>query len=104
MIWTYRVLRDKMGRYSIREVFYERDGTVIGYGKQPAVAVDTSLEELVRLVDWFKDAFDLPILSTEEMDAQIAAQPTHRRTEPGENIPLNQVIAELEAEAELVKE
>ena len=35
MIWTYRVFRDKIGRYSIREVFYERDGRLINYSKQP---------------------------------------------------------------------
>jgi hypothetical protein len=104
MSWTYRVFRDNLGRYSVREVFYERDGTVIGYGREPAAAVDASLEELIQLVNWFKEAFDLPVLSTEEMDAQIAGQPARRRTEPDENIPLSQVIAELEAEAEMVKQ
>lgn len=103
MIWTYRIFRDALGRYSIREVYYERDGSMIRYSQEPVAAVDASLEDLIRLVKWFKEAFDLPILSTEEVDAQLAAQPKRRPSAGGKNIPLSQVLAELEAEGELVK-
>jgi hypothetical protein len=103
MIWTYRVLRDEQGRYSIRELYYERDGTLIEYSSVPAVALDGSLEELMRLIQWFQEAFDLPVLSTTELDQQLAAQPTRRVATGQQNIPLRQVLAGLEAEAEPVQ-
>lgn len=103
MIWTYRVLRDEQGRYSIRELYYERDGTLIGYSSTPAAALDGSLEELIRLIQWFQEAFDLPVLSTIELDQQIATQPARRVTTGQQNIPLRQVLAELEPDAEPAK-
>lgn len=74
MLWTYRVFCDKEEHYSIREVFYERDHTIIGYSN-PVAVVGASVEELMQLVQWFKEAFDLPVLALEEIDAQIKAQP-----------------------------
>jgi hypothetical protein len=103
MIWTYRVFRDPIGRYSIREVYYERDGTMIGYSQEPVTVVDASLEDLVRLLTWHQAALDLPVLSTEEVDTQLATQPVRRPSPSDKNIPLSQVLAELETEAELVK-
>jgi hypothetical protein len=50
MIWTYRLFRDSQERYSIRELFYEQDGTMIAYSKAPVVVVGSSLEELMQLV------------------------------------------------------
>lgn len=98
MIWTYRVFRDRQERYSIREVFYEQDGTIITYGKAPIVVVGTSLEELMQLVKWFREAFDLPVLSLEEVDAQIAVQPMKPKSDRSRNLSLKQVIAELAIE------
>jgi len=100
MIWTYRVLRDDKGRYSVREVFYERDGTLITYGKAPAAPIGGSPEELLQLTKWFSEAFDLPILSIEALDAQLAAQPTQPKPESNQNIALEQLKAELALEAE----
>ena len=75
MMWTYRVCRDRQERYSIREVFHEQDGTIIAYSQEPVAVVGASVEELMQLVTWFRQAFDLPVLSLVEVDAQIAAQP-----------------------------
>ncbi|MCA1995162.1 MAG: hypothetical protein LDL41_24400 [Coleofasciculus sp. S288] len=100
MIWTYRVFRDRQERYSIREVFYERDNTIVAYGKAPVVVVGASLEELMQLVKWFRAAFDLPVLSVEEVDAQIAGQPRSLKSDRKGNIPLSDVIAELSAETD----
>ena len=72
MLWTYRVFCDNQGRYSIREVFYEQDGQIIDCGKIPVAVVGSSLEELRQLVQWFKDAFELPVLSLEETEAKIS--------------------------------
>ena len=71
MLWTYRVFRDNQGRYSIREVFYNRDRTIINYGKEPATANDVSLEDLQQLVRWFQEAFELPVLELEEVDKSL---------------------------------
>jgi hypothetical protein len=104
MIWTYRVCRDSQGRYSIREVFYERDHTIVNYGKTPVALVGASLEEIMQLVQWFKDAFDLPVLSLEELDAQLAKQETCKASDPSKNISLKQVIAELTADSDPVSQ
>ncbi|MGK7929363.1 MAG: hypothetical protein AB4290_29675 [Spirulina sp.] len=94
MLWTYRVFYDNQGRYSIREVFYEQDGQIIDCSKIPVAVVGSNLEELMQLIQWFKDAFELPVLSLEETEAKIAA--LSDRTPSKERIPLEKAIAELE--------
>ena len=105
MIWTYRVFRDKTGRYSIREVFYERDGRLLSYGKHPVVPVESSLKDLIQLVEWFREAFDLPVLSLEEIEAELAANstlttPKKPLSDRSETIPFSQVLAQLAEESE----
>jgi hypothetical protein len=105
MIWTYRIFREKNGRYSIREVFYERDGRLLNYGKNPVAPIGSSLEDLMQLVAWFREAFDSPVLSVEAVDAELAAnpimtQPKKSLADRSQNIPLQQVLAQLEEEAE----
>ena len=101
MIWTYRVFRDNQGRYSIREVFYNRESrTLIDYSKVPVAVVGSSVEELIQMVQWFKEAFDLPVLSLEEVDAEIANQPVKQQRDHRKNISLKQVLAELTTETE----
>jgi hypothetical protein len=95
MLWTYRVFRDSRERYSIREVFYESDNTIISYGAAPVAVVGASFEELMQLVKWFRDAFDLPVLSLEEIDAQMAIQKTKPVSDHPPNLSLQQVMAEL---------
>ena len=102
MLWTYRVFRDNQGRYSIREVFYDRDRTIINYGKRPATATDASLEDLQQLVCWFQEAFELPILELEEVDKSLVDvdNPSTIAPENQQNLSLKQVIAELDKESE----
>ena len=95
MMWTYRVFRDSQDRYSIREVFYERDNTIISYAEAPVAVVGASFEELMQLVKWFRDAFDLPVLSLEEIDAQMAINKTKSASNRPPNLSLQQVMAEL---------
>jgi hypothetical protein len=104
MIWTYRVFRDNQGRYSIREVFYEQDNTIVNYSKTPVALVGASFEELMQLVQWFKEAFDLPVLSLEEIDAQIAKQGPRKSSDRSRNISLQQVITELTTDADPVSQ
>ncbi|GAA6624303.1 hypothetical protein [Scytonema sp. NUACC26] len=95
MTWTYRVCRDSQGRYSIREVFYNRDNVIVNYSKTPVAVLGASIEELMQLIQWFREAFDLPVLSLEEIDAQITMLPPRQKSERSRNISLKQVIAEL---------
>lgn len=100
MIWTYRIFRDDNERYSIREVFYETDGTIIGYGKSPVAVVGESLEELIQMVEWFREAFDLPVLSLAEVDAKIKPREIKPLSDGSNNISLDTLIAELATKTE----
>lgn len=95
MMWTYRVFRDNQERYSIREVFYESDNTIISYGAAPVAVVGASFEELMQLVKWFREAFDLPVLSLEEIDKQMAMQKPKPENDRPQNLSLQQVMAQL---------
>ena len=102
MTWTYRVFRDSQGRYSIREVFYNQDNKIVNYSKVPVAVVGASVQELMQLVQWFREAFDLPVLSLEEVDTEISTQPKSNKSDRSKNISLKQVIAELAADVDAV--
>jgi hypothetical protein len=96
MIWTYRVFHDDDG-YCVRVVHYEQDGTLLAYQQTPAVPTGRTAEELAQDIQWFQEAFDLPILTTAELDAELAAKPPRVRRK-GKTKTLDQVVAELELE------
>ena len=107
MIWTYRIFRDKNGRYSIREVFYEQDGRLLNYGKNPAAPVGSSLEDLMRLVQWFREAFDSPVLALEDVEAELTANPAPTPTKQplsdrSQTISFQQVLEQLAEKSEPV--
>ena len=74
MTWTYRIVRDEIGRYSVREVFHERDGTLITYSKTPVAPVGSSAEDLLHQMQSFRDAFELPILLIADLEAALSKQ------------------------------
>lgn len=98
MIWTYRVFHDKDG-YCVRIVHYERDGTLIGYHKEPAVPSGRTAEELAQDLEWFKQAFEMPILTVEELDAESAVRCSHPKQKRAKNKTLEQLMSELEQES-----
>ncbi|WP_166481858.1 hypothetical protein [Scytonema sp. UIC 10036] len=56
MTWTYRVCHDRQGRYSIREVFYNRNNVIINDSKIPvAVAI---LRRFWEIVGWVERQLD----------------------------------------------
>jgi len=101
MTWTYRAVRDEIGRYSVREVFYERDGTLITYSKTPVAPVGSSADDLLHQMQSFRDAFDLPILSVADLEAAISKQAKKTQDKTGSNISLEQLKAELGLEVEV---
>lgn len=94
MLWTYRVFRDRQGRHSIREIFCDRNNQILKISKAPVSVVGSSAEELLQLLQWFKEAFELPILSLEETETQIAQQQPNESTTPTPKISLQQLIAD----------
>lgn len=100
MTWTYRICRDEKGRYSVRELFHERDGTLISYSKAPVAPIGSSAEDLLKQVEWFREAFELPILSLEELDCTLAKRTPKPKVGAGKNISLKQLKAELALERE----
>lgn len=97
MNWTYRVFHDKEG-YCVRVVYYEQDGTLLSYQEAPAVPTGETPAELAQDIQWFKEAFELPILTKEELDAELAEQPPKPKKEKGKRKTLAQVMADLEVE------
>lgn len=105
MIWTYRVFHDSEG-YFIGVVYYERDGTLIGYQSEPAVPIGRTAEELAQDLQWFKEAFELPILTTEELDAELAAHPPQPKRTKSQTKTLEELLEELEqdeSESEMIE-
>jgi hypothetical protein len=100
MIWTYRIVRDEIGRYSVREVYQERDGTLLTYSKTPVAPIGSSAEDLLHQMQNFRDAFELPILSIAELEAALSKQEKKSTKKTGANISLQELKAELGLEPE----
>lgn len=103
MIWMYRVFHDHDG-YCVRVVQYERNGSLISYHKEPAVPNGRTAEELAQDIEWFKQAFDLPILTMTELDTELRLHPPKRKRSPGKNKTLEDLMAALEPAAPIDRE
>ena len=55
--------------YCVRVVYYEHDGQLIGYQRAPATPTGRTAEELAQDIAWFQEAFDLPVLTMDALDA-----------------------------------
>ncbi|MEM7537489.1 MAG: hypothetical protein AAF639_35290 [Chloroflexota bacterium] len=98
MLWTYRVFRDEDG-YCVRVVYHEHDGQLTGYQREPATPTGRMAEELAQDIVWFQEAFDLPTLTMDALDAELATQtnqPSARRTSREETKMLDELLAEFE--------
>lgn len=95
MTWTYRVVRDEIGRYSVREVYQERDGTLITYSKAAVAPIGASAEGLLHQMQSFRDAVELPILSVAELEAAVNKRQKQNAKQPEKRISLQQLKAEL---------
>ncbi len=102
MIWTYRIVKDEIGRYSVREVYQEQDGTLITYSKTPVAPIGSSAEDLLHQIQQLRDAFKLPILSMSELESAIPAPQDKQPT--GSNITLQQLKEELGGATTCIKD
>lgn len=70
MSWNYRVVREKYPNsmiykteevLSIREVYYNKNGDIEGYGDAP-VSYGESIEEIKKCLDLMSEALEKPIV------------------------------------------
>lgn len=70
--WNHRVVRetneDGTYYYSVREVFYNNDGTIFAYTKNPVKICGESIEDLKEYTQWVMDCLDKPILIDGEVE------------------------------------
>ncbi|MFN3331556.1 MAG: hypothetical protein ACK47M_03445 [Caldilinea sp.] len=99
MNWMYRVFHDRDG-YCVRVVLYERDGRVIGYHQEPASPSGRTAEELAQDIEWFKQAFELPILTIEEIETELARSPMQSKPKLVRRKSLEELEAELAMDEE----
>ena len=62
MEWRYRGMMDKDGVCTIREVFYEPDGTISSLAIDPAVPIGETPEELVASISLMLESLQQPFL------------------------------------------
>lgn len=94
MIITYRVFQEENGQFTIREVFYERDGPMITYSASPVTPIGGSLSELTQELAWVVEALAAPVLTLTEADAEIARQPSQPK-QTGPNVSHEELVAKL---------
>jgi tetrahydromethanopterin S-methyltransferase subunit H len=64
--WNHRVvkerLRDGTDWYSVREVFYNNDGSIYAYTEEPVDICGESVENMREYCQWVMDCLDKDIL------------------------------------------
>lgn len=67
MTFNYRVMRDSEGNCTIREVYYDDDGEILGWTEEPAAPFGEDEMELARDVSHFVRALALDVLDEEDL-------------------------------------
>ena len=73
MSWNYRVVKfkgqdEEPDYYEIREVYYHRDGTLMGHCE--ATVAGDSLPEIIRVLDMMKQDAHRSVIREEEFHAR----------------------------------
>lgn len=69
--WNHRVLKEVLNGedwYSIREVFYNDDGSIYAYTKEPIDIAGSSIDEIREYLQWCMDCLDKDILIDGEVE------------------------------------
>jgi hypothetical protein len=79
--WDYGMFLAENGEWGIREVFYDKDGTVLGWASYPAALWEDTLEGLAGVLIRMQKAADRPpLVEADFPDGVIAKeQPSLRR-------------------------
>jgi hypothetical protein len=78
MRWNYRVVLEE-DYYTLREVYYDNDDSILACAEQPIELGGESLEELTTLLKEVQVALNEPILTAAELPSQPSAQPSVKR-------------------------
>jgi len=65
--WNHRVVKkyypeEDYTEFSVRETFYNKDGSIYAYTEEPAKVRGESLESLRKYLEWCLKALDQPVL------------------------------------------
>ncbi len=93
MQWDYRVFLEPDGDYTIREVFYAKDGSILGCTENEVSPTGRSLAELSEDMEAFTSALSKPVLTVADIPK---IEKDWKRDRNGENhLSHEQVLAEL---------
>ena len=92
MTWDYRVFREDDGDYSIREVFYAEDGSIISCTADAVEPFGSTLEALAQSIEDFKAALALPVLTLKDIPE---SSPELEKRRNGKTISHEQLRAQL---------
>lgn len=76
MTWNHRILRHANGDLEIVEVYYNDDGSLMGWADADVYAhadADGGTASLARQVLWYRQALDKPIVDVSDFGAQSEA-------------------------------
>lgn len=69
MTWNHRVMRRKFDDgmfpqedYGVYEVYYDKSGKIVAWGKEPTRASCDTLNDLRECMQWMMKALDKPVL------------------------------------------
>ncbi|MDJ1185403.1 hypothetical protein [Roseofilum casamattae] len=93
MNWDYRVFHEDNGDYTIREVFYAEDGSIVGCTEHEVSPLGRSLAELTEDLQAFTDALTKPVLRLSDFPKDIARR--EERKTLSKTISHEQVLVEL---------
>lgn len=91
MIWNYRVFREEDGGLSIREVFYEQDGSILACSEPVRMEAD-SIAELTAQLEALREALDQPVLTLADVPAPDQAR---ARGKPQPTLAHQEVLSRL---------
>ena len=69
--WNHRVvksLENGQDWYTIREVFYNHDGSIFAYTEEPVDVSGETIEELRQSLGWMIECLALPVLIDGEVE------------------------------------
>ncbi len=69
--WNHRVLRETLPNgeyyYSIHEVFYNDDGSIYAYTKDPIDVGGESIKDIRQTLNWIRKCLKNPVLIAEDV-------------------------------------
>lgn len=73
--YDYRILKDRDGIFSVREVCYDPDGTIAGWSDEPVSPCGETEDEFKKNLDLYNQARNCPVLDEVELQAKQKDDP-----------------------------